>query len=70
MRRVSSLLTVLSLASMLGCHHVCGVCDCDRDNDPCAYYAPGDHAALPAPIGAKSMPSDNLTSSMQKILEK
>jgi hypothetical protein len=73
MRRLLTLLTALGLAStLLGCHHTCGICDCERDNDPCSYYAPCDHATMPEPIGAKPMAATPGQGSpaMQKVLEK
>jgi hypothetical protein len=76
MRRLFTLLTALGLAStLLGCHHTCGICDCDKDNDPCTYYAPSDHAAMPAPIAgttplATAAPNDPGNPVMQKVMDK
>jgi hypothetical protein len=49
--------TAVGLAApLLGCHHTCGICDCDHNNDPCLYYAPSNHAALPQPIPVSGQP--------------
>ena len=78
MRRLLTLVAALGFAStLLGCHCTCGICDCDRNYDPCNYYAPCDHAVLPAPIGAvptgsATLPAPTVTGgqSMQKVIEK
>jgi hypothetical protein len=39
MRHLFSALTFVGLLGALaGCHHTCGKCDCDRDNDPCCFW--------------------------------
>jgi hypothetical protein len=70
MRRLFTLLAALGLATtLLGCCHMSGICDCDRNNDPCNYYAPWDHrSALPEPIAAT--PTTQSGSAMQKVIEK
>jgi hypothetical protein len=71
-RLLTSLASLGFAATLLGCHHTCGICDCDRPGDPCNYYAPSDHAAMPEAISAKPLPAATGQSNpgMQKVLEK
>ena len=46
MARIFFSLLVLSLAGgLMGCYHVHGVCDCDRDEAPCTHRAPWANAS-------------------------
>jgi len=48
MVRIFFSLLVLSLAGgFMGCYHTSGICDCDRDESPCAHRAPW---AVNAPV--------------------
>ena len=75
MRRLLTTFSILGLAcSLLGCNHTCGICDCVRDCDPCAYYAPCAHPTMPEPIvGVPMNMSPNRerpVPAMEKVLEK
>jgi len=75
MRRLLTLLAALGFAtSLLGCHHTCGICDCDRNNDPCNYYpacgcavAP---APVPVPVAPTQLPASPGGSTMPKATDK